>query len=218
MRFNYEYRTSDNALKRDTLVAPNRDAAFAALRVRGIRPARLVEAPGFFNKLFGKGKRWLAIGVLAALCLALCVTLVRTRHETRGTVRPARPATLPRHQIAGLPSDWPQYIDSIFADDIDRLLARHSQPGVVVDAVSRRVPSPDSPWVDVLRRIVAGMREDATGYLKLGRSVRDLEAFLEERQRMESDYRARFAERVRRGELTRAEAKDVLRSMGLEEI
>lgn len=70
MKFVYEYRTSDNALHHGSVAAADRDAAFAALKARGVRPARLVEAPGFLNKLFGKGKRWIAIAVLSVAAAA----------------------------------------------------------------------------------------------------------------------------------------------------
>lgn len=78
MKFNYEYRTSDNKLHGGVVSAVSREDAFSALKARGINPARVTEAPGFFNKLFGKGKRWIAIGVLAlALAVALAALAIR---------------------------------------------------------------------------------------------------------------------------------------------
>ena len=78
MKFNYEYRTSDNKLHAGSVRAATREDAFSALKARGINPARVTEAPGFFNKLFGKGKRWIAICVLAlALVLALAALSMR---------------------------------------------------------------------------------------------------------------------------------------------
>ena len=80
MKFNYEYRTSDNRLHEGVIRSANREEAFAVLKARGIRPGRVVEAPGFFNKLFGKGKRWLAIVFLAvALIVAVVFLLKRPR-------------------------------------------------------------------------------------------------------------------------------------------
>ena len=75
MVFLYEYRTKDNILKRGAIDAADRDAAFAALKSQGIKPSRVTEAPGLFNKLFGKGKRWIVIGVLGVLCLVLGVVV-----------------------------------------------------------------------------------------------------------------------------------------------
>ena len=70
MKFVYEYRTSDNELHHGSIAAADRDAAFASLKARGVRPARLVEAPGVLNKLLGKGKRWIAIAVLSVAAAA----------------------------------------------------------------------------------------------------------------------------------------------------
>ena len=53
VRFTYEYRTSDNALHKGVIDASDRDAVYVALRARGIKPSRVDEAPGLFNKLFG---------------------------------------------------------------------------------------------------------------------------------------------------------------------
>ena len=75
MKFLYEYRTSDNAKHSGTICAGSRDAAYAAIKALGVRPSRVVEAPGFFNKLFGKGKRWIAISLLAAVAVVLVCQL-----------------------------------------------------------------------------------------------------------------------------------------------
>lgn len=71
MKFVYEFRTADNARHEGVVSAVSRDEAFAALKGRGIRPSRVYEAPGLLNKLFGKGKRWIVIGLLSVLCLIL---------------------------------------------------------------------------------------------------------------------------------------------------
>lgn len=78
MKFRFEYRTSDNVLHRGEIAAPDRESAFARLKEQGIRPARLEDAPGLGNKIFGKGKRWLAIALLAILVLVFgALALVR---------------------------------------------------------------------------------------------------------------------------------------------
>ena len=60
VRFVYQYRTHDNAVRSGEVSAADRDAAYRALKEKGIRPSRLEEAPGLANKIFGKGKRWIA--------------------------------------------------------------------------------------------------------------------------------------------------------------
>lgn len=79
MKFVYEYRTPDNEKHTGEIKASDREAAYAQLKKQGIRPSRFSEAPGLFNKLFGKGKRWIAIGVLALLVVVLAVALDRAR-------------------------------------------------------------------------------------------------------------------------------------------
>lgn len=81
MKFVYEYRTSDNVRHEATVSAVSRDAAFALLKERGIRPSRIEEAPGFFNILFGKGKRWLVIVILFAILVAMTMALIRRDRE-----------------------------------------------------------------------------------------------------------------------------------------
>ena len=51
--------------------ASSRDEVYSILKARGIRPGSVVEAPGFFNKLFGRGKRWLLIAALAIFVVLL---------------------------------------------------------------------------------------------------------------------------------------------------
>lgn len=107
MKFNYEYRTSDNKLHGGVVRAASREDAFSTLKARGINPARVTEAPGFFNKLFGKGKRWIAIGLLAfALALALAALALR-----RGGTEPVQdydeldPSVIKRFEELGHDSD-----------------------------------------------------------------------------------------------------------------
>ena len=135
MRFVYEYRTSDNALHHGIVVAADRDAAYEALKARGIRPARLVEAPGILNKLFGKGKRWIAIVSLAAvLLLAVSVWL----HEWYAT----RYAEEERAQIFGDPAILQQleadgWRGAFGGDEGAAWMARHAIPGRICDCLSQ---------------------------------------------------------------------------------
>lgn len=138
MKFLYEYRTKANELKSGSVSASSRDDAFAVLKARGIRPSRVTEAPGFFNKLFGKGKRWLAIVVLGALCLVLCVTALSisrsaqsTRHEAQSAMSTFDSPT--RRQLIGdvaviekgIATGWAD----VFSADGDRFLASFAIPG-----------------------------------------------------------------------------------------
>ena len=135
MKFIYEYRTSDNVRHEGTVSAASRDAAFAALKAQGIRPGSVREAPGFFNKLFGKGKRWIVIGVLGALCLVLCAVVYTqgTRYKAQGTLDSDLDSMTRRQPIGdtaiiekGIRTGWAD----VFELEGERFLASFAIPGV----------------------------------------------------------------------------------------
>jgi heme exporter protein D len=147
VRFVYQYRTQNNELRQDEVSAKDRETAFKVLRSQGIRPARLEEAPGFFNKFFGKGKRWALIGILAFFVLLLIIQNVRNREliiqdvrnrESRASqaeVRYQQEQLAPRHQLYGDPAflidlERNDYA-KVFTLPGERKLARFAQPGVV---------------------------------------------------------------------------------------
>ena len=76
----------------------------------------------------------------------------------------------------------------------------------------------DDPVVAELKRIVAGMKEDARKYLTMPNGIERLATWLEERQQMEKSHRDQFVLRVKQGRLSVQEANDVFRAMGLEEL
>ena len=207
MKFVYQYRTSDNVQHDGVISAPTRDAAFAALKIQGIRPGRMAECPGFFNKLLGKGKRWTAIGALSATVIILVVAYFSSEREVavgyadrEGNARP-----IARRQVWGNDSivdnaakhGW----SDVFENQADRLLARFAQPGKPVERIY--VPNEVEQWVDAalkspiriaddeleefkqVKCMVAGMREELREYLKDGGSVSGFFGRLVERQNME---------------------------------
>ena len=121
MKFIYQYRTKDNVSHRGIICAANRDAAYAALKSQGVKPGRMEEAPGFFNKFFGKGKRWIAIAVLALSTVALAVILF-TREEVsvdpysdKGFARPIERRQIWGDEVvvdAATQSNWREVFDS----------------------------------------------------------------------------------------------------------
>lgn len=193
MKFNYQYRTPDNRLQSGSIDAPTRDAAYVALKRMGIRPSRVVEAPGFFNHLFGKGKRWIAICVLmgvATLSLAFAMSMRRKANEASVVSLSRLNAPADRHQIYGEPAlmerlgreDYASVFDSIG----DRYLAHFAQPGRTVSftntawrsemacaianlsAARIEVSFDDVREVRELKQIVLGMREELHDYLSNG--------------------------------------------------
>lgn len=81
--------------------------------------------------------------------------------------------------------------------------------GIVIDAS-------DDLAVAELKRIVAGMKEDAKKYLTMPDGIKKLGMWLDERQTMEASYREQYALRVQRGELTKDDVNAIFSAMGLE--
>ena len=182
MKFAYEYRTSDNVRHEGVIAASTREAAFAALKAQGIRPGSVREAPGFFNKLFGKGKRWIAIGVLGA---ALVGSIVYTSTVRPSTFDLRSDSPLLRHQIYGDPALMDELdrtdFATVFSHPGERVLARYAQPGR--DVADRPVNAEDlracldlhieigpdeSREVQELKRIVLWMKGELRTYLSDG--------------------------------------------------
>lgn len=189
MKFDYYYRTSENELRSGTIFAPSRDAAFAALKERGIRPSKVVEAPGFLNKLFGKGKRWLVIAVLCASCIVLWCSLRNTRttlDDARSTINEAR-LIEDRAQLYGDPvvireceeAAW----TNAFTIAFDQYLAQYAIPGRSVEPLivipptdeeaTRLVVIDEKDLAEVaqMKRMVNGMKRELQDYLKAGGTI-----------------------------------------------
>lgn len=202
MKFVYQYRTRENEVRSGVVAAQSRDAAFAALKAQGIRPSRLDEAPGFFNKLLGKGKRWLVIGALAVLCAGLVVALAK---------RPAALESAPgldsstRRQLIGdtgviergVKTGW----KDVFPDAGEQYLASFAIPGVPGGVQNADVaqlekalaldssPQPEDPLeTRQIKAIVEGMKAEIRAYLAAGGNLTGYEQRLVERQDEELAY------------------------------
>lgn len=203
--------------------ASDRDSAFAALRAQGIRPSKVEEAPGLLNKLFGKGKRWMAIVVLALLA-AIGWWL---------TVSEREPDWEERSQIYGDPvlikelsaDNWA----AVFANEGDRFLAVYAVPGRAVadllppkDAAlamkgSISIEEEDGEVVRKMKRIVNGMKREMREYVRDGGSPEGYFRRLAIRQKAEAQVLA-GAERALKNESDPAkwaERNRQLRAMGL---
>ena len=233
MKFTYAYKSSDNVRHEGTVRARSRDEAYSALKSRGIKPIRVDEAPGFLNKLFGKGKRWIAIVLLSAVAASAVMWGIDQSAA-------ANPDCEDRAQLYGDPAvikaasenGW----QATFKDIGDAWLARHAIPGVIcdceqrsgemsaiADALMRRrktdvdILANDLSEVVKMKRMVNGLKRELDEYISDGGFVKTYMKRLDIRQKAE----ASILDRVRR-ELQRTDDQEVwkrknaeLRAMGL---
>ena len=202
MRFDYRYRTSDNAIRSGTVKAPNREAAFAILKKDGIRPSALAPSPGVLNWLCG---RWHRLSLAIAISIVL-LALGYWGYRQRQIVDASNESLygpMPRHQIFGEPaiiSVWNRGdFSSLFPNEGDRLLACYARPGLEIprprDAANaiRNVGASRIEFIAgesredrEMKQIVLGMRAELLRYLKEGSGTVDTYVVrLEERQRRE---------------------------------
>lgn len=206
MKFQFEYRTSDNVRHTDVIVASDREAAFAALKAKGIRPGHLEEAPGFFNKLFGKGKRWLTISLLGVLCLVLGVETYQSRRSQipQSLIPLSLDATMRRQILGdsaiiekGIKTGW----EEVFAEDGERFLASFAIPGVpaglrnttedeVRAALERKVEPTDADTIEArqIKAIVEGMKSELRRFLSRKGTIVEYGQRLVARQEEEIGY------------------------------
>ena len=218
MKFLYEYRTSDNAKHSGVIKAADREAAYALLKKKGIKPSRFAEAPGVFNKLFGKGKRWMAIAVLL-LALAASSGYLLTLLDRNGELAArnqelielgTKVNPIDRCQVYGDPAMLAEGTASgwanVFTNEAERILARYARPGVAVApaavssmkslaqsfevALSCRVEyaEGDSSEIRKLKCIVEGMKVEARRYFAAGGTVNGYLKRLQRRQQYEVEY------------------------------
>jgi len=203
VKFTYEYRTSDNVRHEGVVEASDREAAFQRLKAQGIKPGRLAEAPGFFNKLFGKGKRWIAIGFLALLCLVLYVAFFKSETQLEEWVSPLDDGA--RRQIIGdtaeielgIKTGW----SAVFSDEGDQFLASFAIPGVPAgrrnvpeDVLAASLAKPTVPSSDdtlearQMKAMVGGMKREINALVAQGWTLAEVGAALAKRQDQEISY------------------------------
>lgn len=223
MKFVYTYRTRDNVLHEGIVKAATKDAAYALLKGQGIKPGQMKEAPGFFNKLFGKYKRWIAIVGLAAFAAFLLVVVnyqdaviaeVKNNVDVVDVDGP-----IDRRQLLGDDTVIARGVETewavVFPRESDRFLAKFAQPGHPVPRVDPQVASKMAEEIQVslgepipvndsdldeykqIKRIVAGMRKELEAYLKDGGSVAEYIDCLVQRQSYEVSLRHKASMELR---------------------
>ena len=203
MKFLYEYRTPDNAKHDGVICASDRENAYALLKKQGVKPCRFEEAPGVFNKLFGKGKRWIAIVALTVLCGILAVVVMR---EGGGAVgldatldSPLRRQPLGDAAVIdrGIRTGWAEVFDL----EGERFLASFAVPGVpagqrsttegeirkALESPLRRSPD-DGIEARQIRAMVEGMKDELREYLADEGTIAEYGRELVRRQEQEIGY------------------------------
>lgn len=170
--FSYTYRSSDGVRHTDTINAETRDAAFAALRERGIKPIKVTAADG--SKANGEVRVRAGVPkrVVTLLCalLLLAVGIAYRMGSRKGANAPATVMTpqgpvtctvaspLPRQAIAGDRRRIEKSLSEIFRFPGEIALARFAEPGRDVPAV-RKAPDEDGGIVSDVYTSSDGWKE-----------------------------------------------------------
>lgn len=174
MRFFYAYKTSDGVRHEDSVEADSREAAFAALRAKGVKPIKVVASDG--SRANGEPRRsWRAFAWAAAAAIgawALAWALVR---GASGPVAPsgagetaeasgaagARFAVqpLPRQAIPGDRNRVEAARTGAFASRAERYLARFAEPGRICKAAEGDVPGPGELTASLKTGIMASAND-----------------------------------------------------------
>lgn len=203
MKFRYCYRTRDNVEHWADIRASSREAVFSVLKAKGIRPGRVIEAPGFFNFFFGKGKRWAAIVLLAVGLLVSLIWGVRARQDVVSMEETLDVAT--RRQLIGdaaviemgIKTGW----SNVFQYEGEQFLASFAVPGMIVgkkntseseirQALSRKVGIDRDDGIEVrqIKAMVEGMKGELRAFLKNGGTIVEYGERLVQRQEQEIQY------------------------------
>ena len=234
MKFLYEYRTSDNAHHSGVIVAPDREAAFSRLKADGIRPWKMVEAPGILNWIIGKGKRWIAIVVLAATAIFFAVAPDRPKDDDIFTSAMRRQIIGDTAVIEkGQGNGWADF----FSDEGEQFLASFAVPGVPAGkrvstegairlALERKIVPDATDGIEArqIKSIVEGMKVELRRFLSDDGTIQEYCERLVRRQEEEIGYynRAKTELETAKGAVSARELQglwearnDELRKMGI---
>lgn len=226
MKFIYQYRTADNKQHQGEIKAASREAAFSTLKSQGIKPSKVIEAPGFLNKLLGRGKRWIAIALLAIIAaLSTYIAFKKPNVPTTATA-PSNSSTKPkvqefddtvRRQVIGDIAIIEQGIrdgwSNVFTQDQEgeRFLASFAIPGVpaglrntseaeIKAALERVVSLQPSDTIEArqIKAMVEGMKQELRQFLEDGGTIVEYGKLLVQRQEEELGYYNRAKKELER--------------------
>ncbi len=223
MKYAYAYKTPDGARHEEEIDAPSREAAFAALRARGVRPIKVVardgsKANGEVRGLRKRAVAWIvagAVGIAGTVAFfmgqetAVRDGIVVAKSNAPITAEMKRP--LARQQIQGNRQRLEALPKDFFSSPAEAWLARFAEPGRAVpdadDAPDEaefrraltlpiRIRSDEFTEHIDLKRIVAEIKHEAKAYLDGGGTVADYLSELRKRQQTEVSYRENADKRL----------------------
>ncbi|MBR1921237.1 MAG: hypothetical protein IJ829_04435 [Kiritimatiellae bacterium] len=201
MKYSYAYKDSDGARHEDSIDAASREAVFAELRTRGIRPIKVVAADGSKanGELRGVRKRVVAALVACAALAVGAVAFVVGSRKGETDAIPAFEAEQTRRQVIGdtavvekgILTGWSE----VFPEEGERFFASFAIPGVKAGqrnttveeleaALRRRVDALPSDGIEArqIKAMVQGMKVEALAYIRAGGTIVGYGRRLTERQ------------------------------------
>ena len=201
MKYTYAYKTSDGTRHEASIEAASRDAAFAALRERGIRPIKVVAADGSKanGAPVGVRRRVVAVSILVAVVAAAGATAtflriarptpeVESFHADQTRRYPIGDAAIIEK---GILTGW----CDVFEHEGERFLASFAVPGVkaaqrnttveeIESALGRSVSisADDGLEARQIKSMVEGMKAEARAYIAAGGTIVEYGKRLTERQ------------------------------------
>ena len=94
MKYTYAYKTSDGARHEAAMEAESRDAVFAALRAKGVRPIKVVAADGSKANGEVRGIRGRVVAVLVVLAAVVVGGVAYFQGTRTGAALTANPAAV----------------------------------------------------------------------------------------------------------------------------
>ena len=201
MKYTYAYKDSEGKRHEESMDAASRDAVFAALRARGIRPIKVVAADGSKANGEVRGIRRrvaVVIVLIAAVVVGAVAYFVGVRSGDSGAAPLFEPTQTRRQVIGdmavvdkGILTGWSE----VFPEEGERFFASFAIPGVKAGqrnttveelnaALGRKVAiSPDDGMeARQIKSMVEGMKAEARAYIAAGGTIVEYGKRLTERQ------------------------------------
>ena len=208
MKFRYGYRTKGNEKVEGVISATSREDVYAQLRREGRKPYMVEPLPGLLNRLSGIGKRWIAIAILAGVCVALAIAVGRAvlNAPQPSAVEASLDSPTRRQPIGdvavidkGIREGWAD----VFTLEGDRFLASFAVPGtppairstteeMVREALNAPSTKHQAPTASLeerqIRAMVSGMKQELREFIADGGTIKQYGHRLVQRQEAELGY------------------------------